>query len=94
LEIRRAGRMAVRADRKRVPPFFTGLQSEVPEVVDFPGVGNLRHFNVATQTANQSIQEAVAQSLNNLPEGVGTVVLLGSTANPRSNDRIVVYIGS
>lgn len=86
--------MTVPAKRRRVPPYFTGLLPEVPEEVHFPGVGKLCHFNLATRKEGQNIRLAVAQSLDSLPEGVSTVVLLGSNRNPENNSEIAVFIDS
>ena len=92
MEIKRAGRFAVPAKVRRVPRYFIGLPTEIPDEVEFPGLGRLRHFNVATRKGGEDIRSALVQSLDTLPEGISTVVLLGSDTNPMRSGQIAVFV--
>ena len=91
--VERAGRLTI-PGTGRVLRYYTGLEKEVPDVLDIPDVGPMEHLNIAECEEGGDIQSAVANSIENLPSGVNLIVLLGSEPNPRTNKRIAVFITS
>ena len=92
MKVKGSGRFWVRSGNGVPPMYFTGLErASVPDTQEFPDIGTLTHLNVAECGEGGSIQVAVSASLEKLPAGASSVVLVGETNNPENNTRVAVF---